>query len=211
MDLARTRDHFRRHVIPPRYSARAHIVFFCLFELVAIFLTGSFVDWSWRSPVYVLLCFAWATTFVYLIHRFTLHRKVPGFGWAFRLHHWHHAIYLPGHMQYEELNDVYMLLMPPWIQGLYFFVYLPALAVALSFVLPLTFIFHLLFALTLWYALYEAVHWVEHLSDEHPLSRFKIVQGLQEHHVWHHHPEFRDHCNFGIVEPSHDYLWGTKR
>ena len=210
MELARYRRHFRAKVIPARYSARAHIALFAAFELTALAVTAWWVPWGRHSPVWMLLSVMWASSALYLVHRFLLHQKLPGFGWAHKMHHWHHTFYQAHEMEYDELNDVYMLLMPPWLQLLYFVAYLPAVAWLLSLFLPADFVPHLVFTLTLWYGLYEAIHWIEHLPASHPIMRLSWARAMKQHHVGHHHPKFKDSKNFGIVEPTQDYLWGSK-
>lgn len=210
MNLARYRKHFRQKVIPSCYSARVHIFLFIIFEFTALAIAATYVRWSWFSPVWMILSVAWASTALYLVHRFLIHRKVWGFLWAYKMHHWHHTFYQAHAMEYDELNDVYMLLMPPWLQLIYFVLYLPLVTWLFSFILPADFVPHLILTLTLWYGLYEAIHWIEHLPDGHSLMRFKFARFMKRHHIGHHHPKYKDTCNFGIVEPSQDYLWGTK-
>jgi hypothetical protein len=210
MNLARYRRHFRSKVIPKHYSARVHITLFALFEVAALVITGLWVDWNRESPVWMVVSVAWASSALYLVHRFMLHRKLPGFAWAHKMHHWHHTFYQSFEMEYDQLDDVYMLLMPPWLQATYFLVYLPLVAWLLSQFLPATFVPHLVFTLTLWYGLYEVIHWVEHLPDTHPVMRQGWARAMKRHHVIHHHPKHKDSRNFGIVEPSQDYLWGSK-
>ena len=210
MKLARYRNHFRAKVIPKKYSARVHIFLFVLFEVTALVITFSRVDWNRFSALWILISVAWASIALYLVHRYMLHRKLPGFSWAHKMHHWHHTFYQAHEMEYDELNDVYMLLMPPWLQATYFLVYLPLITWLFSFILPVVFVPHLIFTLTLWYGLYEAIHWIEHLPDSHPLMNYKWSRFMKRHHIGHHHPKYKDVCNFGIVEPSQDYLWGSK-
>lgn len=210
MNLSRYRATFRRTVIPSYYSAKLHILFFVAFEAVALLLIGVRIDWSWTVPLVVLVSFLWATVSLYFLHRFLLHRRVPGFAWAHKLHHWHHTFYQAHQMQYDALDDVYMLLMPPWIQLLYFAVYLPSVVGVCTLALPEPLVIQVAWGLTLWYGLYEAVHWIEHLPDSHPLLRLSFFRSMKRHHVVHHHPRLKDSRNFGIVEPSQDFLWGTK-
>jgi hypothetical protein len=210
MELARYRQHFRAKVIPKFYSAKLHIALFVLFEVLALVIALSLISWSWLSPLWVLLSALWASTILYVTHRWLLHKKIPGFHWAFKMHHWHHTFYQAQNMEYDELDDVYMLLMPPWIQAIYFVVYLPLLAWLLSFILPAVFVPHFVFTLTLWYGLYELIHWMEHLPDTHLMMGFAWARSMKHHHVGHHHPKFKDCRNFGIVEPTQDYLWGSK-
>lgn len=210
MRLDRYRTHFRRKVIPASYSGRSHVIFFAVLEALVLVALGTYVAWTLWTPVIVLASFAWATTSLYFLHRFLLHRPVPGFGWAHKMHHWHHTFYQAHAMQYDSLDDVYMLLMPPWIQLSYYVIYLPLVAAACAIVFPSAVVLQVVWALAAWYGLYEAVHWIEHLPDSHRLMSFAWARAMKRHHVVHHHPRLKDSTNFGIVEPSQDFLWGTK-
>jgi hypothetical protein len=172
-------------------------------------VSASFVVWRPISLLYVFLSLFYATTFTYFLHRFLLHRPVPGLRWAHKMHTWHHTFYQSHEMEYDDLDDVYMLLMPPWIQLVYFFLYLPLLTFLLNFVFPTDVVAHFVFSLITWYGVYEFVHWVEHLPATHPLMCLPGAHRLRRHHVLHHSKKLE--VNFGIVEPSLDYLFNTKR
>lgn len=211
MDILRYRAAFRKKVIPAYYQGKYHILIFTVLELLSLFICGVLINWQWWTPIVILLCLFQASILTYFIHRYMLHHKLPGFGWAFKMHHWHHTFYRPDKMTYDDLNDVYMLLMPPWLQLVYFAIYLPAATLLLAYFTPfkLIVILPFMFGLIMWYGTYELVHWTEHLAADHPLMRFKAISWIRRHHVIH-HSDLKDKANFGIVEPSMDYLFRTK-
>ena len=208
--MQRYRKAFREKVIPRYYRGHWHVAVFTILEILAIVITAREVSWRYISPLYIFLSLFYATTFTYFLHRYLLHKKLPGFGWAFKMHNWHHTFYKSESMEYDSLDDVYMLLMPPWLQLFYFVVYLPLLVLGLSLVFPKIIVMHFVFSLTLWYGIYELTHWIEHLSPQHPLMKIKMFDWVRRHHIVH-HSKFRDEANFGIVEPSWDYIFKTKR
>lgn len=209
MDLARYRTTFRRKVIPTYYRGRLHIAIFIFLELTALVSCGVMINWQWWTPLMILFSIFQASVLTYFIHRYLLHQKFPGFHWAHKMHHWHHTFYRPQNMPYDEINDIYMLLMPPWLQLVYFLIYLPLATLILAAIAPLFLILPFMFGLILWYGLYESVHWIEHLPKDHWAMRFRLFDWLRRHHITH-HSELKDQANFGIVEPSMDYLFGTK-
>ncbi|MFP5385806.1 MAG: sterol desaturase family protein [Bacteriovoracia bacterium] len=208
--MERYRKAFREKVIPRYYSGALHVLLFALIQLVAIVFMGLKVSWSLKALGIVFLTLVYATTFTYFLHRFLLHRPVPGFRWAHKMHHWHHTFYKSSHMEYDSLNDVYMLLMPPWIQIFYYVVYLPALTFIVGMVFHDEVVFPFIFGLTFWYGLYELIHWIEHLPPDHVTMKIPFMRALRKHHVGH-HSKLSDKVNFGIVEPSWDYILGTRR
>lgn len=208
--MQRYRSAFRSKVIPTYYSGKLHILCFTVLEILAIAFVATLIDWEPLSILYILLSLMYATSFTYFLHKYMLHRPLKGFGWAFKMHHWHHTFYKSRHMEYDHINDIYMLFMPPWLQMLYFFFYLPLLSVLLSLVLPSFIVMHFIFALTLYYAIYELVHWLEHLPATHPLMKIKFIDYMRRHHVVH-HSNLKNVANFGIAEPSLDYIFQTKK
>lgn len=212
MDIGRYRNTFRKKVIPGYYRGETHIVIFTVMELMALIITALFINWHWWTPLVIMGSILQASILTYFIHRFLLHKKLPGFKWAHKMHHWHHTFYRPEKMTYDDLNDVYMLLMPPWLQLVYFVIYLPLMTLLIAYFAPISMVAILPFmlGLILWYGIYELIHWVEHLHPEHRLMNFSFISWLRRHHVIH-HSHLKDEANFGIVEPSMDYLFGTKR
>lgn len=210
MNLVRYRRAFREKIIPSYYSARVHIFLFALFQIIAILYFGLKIEWNPLSPIFILLSWGWASFALYWVHRILLHQKIPGFGWAFRMHRWHHTFYQDHKMEYDELNDVYMLLMPPWLQLIYFLFYLPLISFVLSFFISEMYLNHFIFSLILWYGLYEVVHWSEHLPDNHRLMKLRFVRKMKDHHIVHHDQKLMDDHNFGIIEPTQDYIWKTR-
>lgn len=211
MDIDRYRAIFRKKVIPNYYQGKSHILIFTSLEILSLIICGLFINWHWWTPLVIILSIYQASVLTYFIHRFLLHKKLPGFHWAHRMHHWHHTFYRPHKMTYDELNDVYMLLMPPWIQMLYFVIYLPIVTLLFAYLAPVKMVVILpfIFGMIMWYGIYELVHWTEHLSVDHPVMRFKFFSWIRRHHLTH-HSDLRDHANFGIVEPTMDYLFRTK-
>ena len=204
------RTAFRKKVIPKYYKGSLHVALFSLIQVTAIIFLGVKLTWNLTTIFVILGALIYATTFTYFLHRFLLHKKVPGFHWAHKMHHWHHTFYQSQEMEYDELDDVYMLLMPPWIQVFYYAVYLPFLTLIVGSLISIKFVLPFVFGLTLWYGIYELVHWMEHLPVQHMCMKLPFMKTMRRNHQVH-HSKLKDEANFGIVEPSWDYLFGTQR
>jgi sterol desaturase/sphingolipid hydroxylase (fatty acid hydroxylase superfamily) len=207
--MERYRKAFRKKVIPWYYRGQIHVAIFSIIQISALFFIGSRLEWGKSTLLVIFLALGYATTFTYFLHRFLLHRKLPGFGWAFKMHHWHHTFYQSNRMEYDHLDDVYMLLMPPWIQIFYFVVYLPGLVIVAKLFLSQDLILPFAFGLTLWYGIYELIHWIEHLPLNHWAIKIPFMKSARQRHAIH-HSKLKDIANFGIVEPSWDYIFKTK-
>jgi hypothetical protein len=83
--------------------------------MMTLMSCGLMINWQWWIPLIILLSLFQASTLTYFIHRYLLHRKTRGFHWAHKMHHWHHTSYRPQNMNFDEINDIYMPLMPPWL------------------------------------------------------------------------------------------------
>jgi hypothetical protein len=207
--MDRYRRAFRKKVIPRHYSGIIHIALFSSIQLSAILIQGIFLEWSKNTLFILLLALMWGTTFTYFLHRFLLHKKLPFFDWAFKMHHWHHTFYQTQNMQYDHIDDIYMLLMPPWIQLLYYLIYLTGLIWVAGFFLSREFALTFSLGLTLWYGIYELVHWIGHLPENHWTMKIPCMEAVRKSHSIH-HLKMKRVTNFGIVEPSWDYILGTK-
>jgi hypothetical protein len=208
--MDRYRNAFRKKVIPWYYRGSLHVTFFSIIQIMALIIVGTRIIWNIQSVMIVVSSLFYATTFTYFLHRFLLHRPIPGFKWAFKMHHWHHTFYKSHRMEYDKIDDVYMLLMPPWIQVFYYAVYLPALTLIVMQMFSEAYVLPFIFGLTLWYGIYELVHWIEHLPSGHITMKLPLMRKLRDHHVIH-HSKLKDEANFGIVEPSWDYIFKTNR
>lgn len=208
--MQRYRKAFREKVIPWYYKGALHVAMFSVIQIAAIIFVGSKVSWNFLSVLIVIGALMYATSYTYFLHRFLLHKPVFGLKWAFKMHHWHHTFYQSRYMEYDSLDDVYMLLMPPWIQLFYYAVYLPFLALIFSLIFSKELVLPFIFGMTLWYGIYELVHWIEHLPKNHFTMKIPFMKWLREHHIVH-HSKLKDEANFGIVEPSWDFLFGTKK
>ena len=91
MKIARYRATFRKKVIPGYYQAKLHIAVFAALEIMALIIYGLCMKWQWWTPLVILLSLFQVPIFSYFFHQFLLHQKVPGLGWAHKIHHWHHT------------------------------------------------------------------------------------------------------------------------
>ncbi|MFZ4715664.1 MAG: sterol desaturase family protein [Bacteriovoracaceae bacterium] len=213
MNIDQYRQAFRAKVIPSYYNGKVHVFIFTILQMATTaYWFNKVPEWSLKSIPVILLSILWASWILYFTHRYLLHRKIWGLHWAFKMHHWHHTFYQETKLEYDESNDLYMLFMPPWLQSIYFFLYLPAIYLLLKPVVSEWALTLVISVLVVWYGAYELIHWICHLGKEHIIQRrFAWARWMKEHHRFHHHKIHKDHCNFGIVEPSMDYIFKTKK
>jgi hypothetical protein len=161
----------------------------------------------WISVGFVV-CFVVSSFFEWALHRFVMHRPLPGFRYPFRAHTLvHHQVFKADHRYHlVDEKDKHTIPMAWWNgpalialgQG-------PFLAVAW-----LTghwgFFLGTIVAQALYYGIYEYLHWCMHLPRQRNIERSGIFFRLNGHHILHHRYM---HKNFNVVFPLADLCLGT--
>lgn len=65
-----------------------------------------------------------------------------------------------------------------------------------------------LVAMSIYYALYESLHWCMHVPKDRWIEKTAVFRWLTVHHRAHHQ---RQNTNFNVVLPLADFLFGTLR
>lgn len=145
----------------------------------------------------------------YAAHRWNLHvRSFPR-----AVHHRHvvehHGFFTHEHMAVDAWDDLRWVLFPPWALPLLVATVLP-LALGMALLLPPNYPWLLGLAVITYYGLYEVLHALAHLPDDHPLAGAAAVRALTRHHRTHHDPALMRRWNFNFAIPLFDRLFGTR-
>jgi hypothetical protein len=206
-DVDRFRHYFKTNLLPKYYSPILQaIVIFSSFMLGLI--APLFIDFSFAS---YFLMMAYHHLFIYVIHRFLLHRPVWGAKWAYRMHIHHHSYFSETRMKNESPEDLYLIFMPYRAVAGYVVYSLPGmllLFLVLGFSVDI--VLSGLLGLALYYGIYEFFHYLSHMSAGHWISHFRWARWMQAFHQNHHHKQYRNHKNFDVAGPALDYIFGTK-
>ena len=145
----------------------------------------------------------------YAAHRWNLH--VRTFPRAVYHRHVveHHGFFTHDRMAVDDWSDLRWVLFPPWALPLLVATVLP-FAVALGLLLPSNYPWLLVLAVITYYGLYEVLHALAHLPDDHPLAGSAPVRALTQHHRRHHDPALMRRWNFNFAIPLFDQLFGTR-
>jgi hypothetical protein len=156
--------------------------------LVANVILGSFYEW--------------------LMHRYVMHRPIGPFRYPFERHAViHHHVFKADHTYHLiDEKDKHTIPMAWWNgPALITLFSLPTLAIAWATGLwPL--LYGSLIAFTVYYAVYEYIHWCMHLPKSRRLEKSGIFFRLNGHHLLHHRYM---HKNFNVVLPLADLCMGT--
>jgi hypothetical protein len=147
----------------------------------------------------------------YGAHRFWLHRKIRWFNVAYQEHtEKHHSFFTNEALELEGPADMQRVLFP-WY-GILFFI--GVIATSLAYIVATIFTVNVgwlfLATTTSYFFLYELVHLICHLPDEHPFLRWNRLKERKEHHRLHHHQSLMARSHFGIVTSLFDGIFKTK-
>lgn len=151
---------------------------------------------------------AYASYFEWALHKYVMHRPVPGFTYPFKTHAVvHHQIFRADHSYHLSREEDKVTIPMAWWNG-------PALVLLGS--LPFALVAWIAgqggiylgaaTALLAYYAAYERIHWCMHLPKNRRVEFSKIFRLLNGHHLLHHRYHQK---NFNVVLPLADLCFGT--
>lgn len=149
---------------------------------------------------------------VYLIHRYPLHQKYKGVREQTYDQHTliHHRFYTNELYQVGRGEESNTFLFPPAVVLGFCAVFLPGLYFLTRLFLPSNVVFLLVAMSSVYFILYEIVHYTSHLSETHWIMKMGYFRRMRKHHLDHHDPRLMEKYNFNIVCPLFDYVLGTK-
>ncbi|MDH5581219.1 MAG: hypothetical protein OEY33_04885 [Bdellovibrionales bacterium] len=205
------REQFRQK-IPKLYSGVFHLLFnFSLLLLTFIFPLTQIKNFKpielWVIPVVLIL----GNAVVFFIHKYPLHRQSKLFKFAYTIHSkYHHVFFTDKVLVFETTKDFYILFFPTWVVLGFVLTYFPLLYFGGPYLFSLNIIYLAMSMGSLYFLLYEILHFCSHLPESHPILRVPGVRYMWNHHKTHHDPKLMGSYNFNIVYPLMDILMGTK-
>jgi hypothetical protein len=199
--IAAERESFRA-AVPRWYRGEAHLVFTLVSSLaMTLGLAGQVRAPSFAELAAVPAFFVFCSLGEYLEHRYLLHRNSRLTAFAFRIHTLeHHRFFTDVDFAPEGRRDWAFVLFPPRLVIGYL-----VGVVGLFTLLGRLFTPNVgwLFGATsaAFFFLYEVVHFGSH---------FGVFGRLGEHHRIHHRAEHMTACNFNVVLPLFDWIFGTR-
>lgn len=208
--LAQFRLHFRKDILPKWYSGRVHLwALATIIPAMFIYSLTLIQEFTWGGVATFIVTLFWIHFMLYALHRWLLHKRVPMMDWAYRVHMTHHRLYDDQNMTYEHIDDLYMLLLPPWTALSYYLVTGPSFLIPLYFILPVNLFYYSLSAFVIFYFIHEISHYVSHLDGNRAIFRIKLFAWVRSHHLPHHNPRLMNKGHFDITYPCYDFVFGT--
>ena len=196
--------------IDPGYSGVRHFVLVNAMALPVIVWALAQV----RAPGAAELCavpiaLTLANYGEWALHRYLLHRRVPGFHVLFQRHAvMHHSAFRHDLMAAPSSREWRWVLFPaPALLGLLALVGPICLGMARLVTANVGAL--LLASFVGFYLLYEWCHLAYHQPEHGVFGRSQVLRWLRLHHQRHHHPRFARSYNFNVTVPLFDWVRGT--
>jgi hypothetical protein len=201
---AATRTRLREET-PASYRWWRHAGLIAGFTVAGVSLTVSHLEhMTLGDGLFFVAALLFLNFGEYASHRWNMH--VLRRPWAVHHRHVieHHAFFTVEAMGIDGIEDLRWVLFPPWALPLLVVSVLP-FALLLWLVGATGWAWLFLFAVVLYYGIYEVLHALAHV----PVDSLVAVQTLTRHHRVHHDPALMDRWNFNFALPLFDWLLGT--
>lgn len=144
----------------------------------------------------------------YVSHRFPMHRKIRGAEFVFEAHALrHHASFPAAHMAIRSSREIGLIVFGVREIAGFLLAILPGLGLVLALG-SANFALLVVAMVLVHYLLYESLHLLAHLPDDHPIARWPIFASARRRHARHHAAAG---SNFNVTPPVFDWLLGTLR
>jgi hypothetical protein len=211
LDNKQYRLWFRAERIPQQYRPWMHVMFNGG-VLLSLSLFSLLMIQSWNLTVLIIfaLSLVLGNFFVWAVHRYPLHRRYKYWTFPYDTHTVvHHRYFTADSITYDDSKDLYAIFFPISAVAGFAFLAQPALYFSVRYFFGSDLAFPLMASTSLYFLLYEFVHWASHLPTDHLLMKIPWLRFMRTHHLVHHNPKLMMKYNFCIVYPLMDMLLGT--
>jgi len=210
-DVARVRASLRAEV-PRFYHASLHLGFSAAVSLgVAFGLVAGIHELRLAELACVPAFFVFCTLCEYLGHRYLLHRSSWIGRFTYQKHTLrHHRFYTDEQFRPQSQRDFAYILFPP--AGVLVYMLIAVCPFVALFTLAVSRNAGRLVGATsaVFFLLYELVHLASHFGDRRSAGG-SWRRTMSQHHRIHHRVDLMTRCNFNIVAPIFDEVFGTRR
>ncbi len=187
-------------------------------HVALIYLIGGATIWyaarqmaapAWWEYLVIPVAFLAANIFEWALHKYVMHRPIPGFMGIYKRHTLaHHQFFTEHEYTIDNTRDFRIVFFPPYALMTF---------VALSLVpcLVLGWLgapdagWLLLITNTALYLNYEFFHFCCHVKDDRIIRHIPFVNTIRRHHAAHHNTSIMMERNFNLTYPIADWMFGT--
>ena len=199
-----------RERISPWYSGFAHVtLIYAIGGATIWYAAHQIVQPSWAEWAVVPAVFFLCNLFEWWIHRFIMHRPVPGFMGIYMRHTLaHHQFFTDREPAIDSSRDFRITFFPPY--ALVTFIAMSAVGAAVLDLLWSANAAWLLICTTAGvYLNYELFHWCCHVRDDRLVRHIPFINTIRRHHIAHHNPAIMMERNMNLTYPIAEWLFGT--
>lgn len=192
-------------------SGWAHLMAVVGGSLLVSFISVLFItNLFWLEALVIPIAFVLANLVEYIIHRWPMHKLTKVFKKMYKTHSGqHHRYFTHEYMNIECDEDMHEVFASVFtVISFILFIVVP-ISVLAGFLISSN-VGILFFATAMsYYGIYEFVHFMTHLPDDHVLLRVPFMKMAKEHHQLHHNTRLMRKWNFNIGLPLMDVVFGT--
>jgi hypothetical protein len=205
------RQKFRAEAIEQKYSPYIHLgVNASLLITTLIFHSFRYESPSLLSLLAFPIVLFLGNLAVYLIHRYPLHGFYRWNSYSYGSHtRRHHVFFKEDSVTFRGKSDWFTIFFPNEIVAGFVFIYHPLFYFILKPILGHNTTTSYLMASSIYFILYEVIHYSSHLPSDHFMMRVPLIKIMRKHHQIHHSPRIMGKYNFCIVYPLFDYIFNT--
>ena len=192
------------------YDGWLHVALIAGIGLAAIWWSVRQVSSpAWYEFLVIPAAFCIANAFEWWIHRYVMHRPVPGLMGIYKRHTLaHHQFFTASEPTLDNSRDFRIVFFPPY--ALIAFIAGTAPPAALLVWLGLPNAGYLLLATNVaLYLNYELFHYCCHVKDDRIIRHIPFVNSIRRHHIAHHDTGIMMERNFNLTYPIADWFFGT--
>lgn len=211
--LSRRQQAFRadfRSKIGKLYSGWAHVAL--------IYAIGAALIWysvrqmtapAWYEWLVVPAAFVFSNVFEWWIHKYVMHRPIPGLMGIYKRHTLaHHQFFTENEYTIDGARDFRIVFFPPYALVTFIVISLvPAWALHAAGYPNAGWL--VLITNTALYLNYELFHFCCHVKDDRLVRHIPLVNTIRRHHAAHHNTAIMMERNFNLTYPVADWFFGT--
>ena len=199
-----------RNRIAPAYAGWAHVALIFTIGAAAIWYSARQLGHpAWYDYLVIPSAFVVSNVFEWWIHKYVMHRPVPGFMGIYKRHTLaHHQFFTENEYTVDNSRDFRIVFFPPYALVAFIALSVPPAAALIASGLPNAGWLLLITNIGL-YLNYELFHYCCHVKDDRIVRHVPLVNSIRRHHIAHHDQSIMMQRNFNLTYPIADWFFGT--
>lgn len=177
-------------------------------SIAVIFIICSIYFMEHFSFVALLPTLLGLLVFEWFAHKYIMHNVFKYAKSLYQQHATHHLVYVEHDMAIRDFKEIKIVMIPP-LSAIIGLSIIAGLISGLWLLIGQS-AFTVLLTISVFYLVYEWLHFLYHAPNRWKITNLNIVKHLREHHLAHHETKLMRKYNFNVTFPVIDYLFKTK-